>query len=84
MQLDAVSPLAIEGLVLEIVAQVSRLGITPAQPPSWLRRARNLLNDQFRRGPSCGKGYAPRPGTLELSGAVSVMIPVIAVGAASR
>jgi len=42
--MDAVSPLAIEGLVLEILAALVRL-TAPARLPPWLGRARDLLHD---------------------------------------
>jgi AraC family transcriptional regulator len=44
---DAVSPLAIEGLVLEILAVLMRLASPPALPP-WLLRARDMLHDRFQ------------------------------------
>jgi AraC family transcriptional regulator len=45
--MDPVSPLAVEGLVLEIGAELARLA-TPARLPPWLTRARELLHDRFR------------------------------------
>src|SRR5262249_3874863 len=45
--MDAVSPLAIEGLVLEILAELARLSAPPRLPP-WLLRARELLHDRFQ------------------------------------
>jgi AraC family transcriptional regulator len=45
--MDAVSPLAIEGLVLEILAELVRLAV-PARLPPWLLRARDLLHDRFQ------------------------------------
>jgi AraC family transcriptional regulator len=47
---DAVSPLAIEGLVLEVFAELARLAAPPRLPP-WLARARDLLHDRFRESP---------------------------------
>lgn len=44
---DGVSPLAIEGLVLEILAELVRLA-GPPRPPSWLARARDLLDDRVQ------------------------------------
>jgi AraC family transcriptional regulator len=46
---DAVSPMAIEGLTLELLACVWRLHRQHARrsPPAWLLRARELLSDQF-------------------------------------
>jgi AraC family transcriptional regulator len=47
--LDPVSPLAIEGLVLELLAAVSRHPdpIPERQAPRWLRRVRGVLQDRF-------------------------------------
>src|SRR5262249_39702212 len=45
--MDAVSPLAIEGLVLEILAELVRLAAPPRLSP-WLGRARDLLHDRFQ------------------------------------
>jgi AraC family transcriptional regulator len=45
--MDAVSPLAIEGLVLELLAELARLA-APARLPPWLLRARDLLHDRFQ------------------------------------
>jgi AraC family transcriptional regulator len=45
--MDAISPLAIEGLVLEILAELARLAAAPRQP-LWLLRARDLIHDRFR------------------------------------
>jgi AraC family transcriptional regulator len=46
---DSVSPLAMEGLTLELLVHVWRLHDQRARrcPPAWLLRARELLNDQF-------------------------------------
>jgi AraC family transcriptional regulator len=44
---DAVSPLAVEGLVLEILAELVRCAAPPRLPP-WLARARDLLHDRFQ------------------------------------
>jgi AraC family transcriptional regulator len=44
---DAVSPLVIEGLVLEIVAELVRVTVPPGLPP-WLARARDLLHARFQ------------------------------------
>jgi AraC family transcriptional regulator len=46
---DAVSPLAIEGLTLELLAQCVRSSeeINHPQPPRWLERAKELLRDCF-------------------------------------
>jgi AraC family transcriptional regulator len=49
-QRDAVAPLAVEGLTLEILAEASRHAEeTPARKPArWLQQARDLLEDRFR------------------------------------
>jgi len=45
---DSVAPLAIEGLMLELLAEMCRQGRTPAESriPRWLRQVRGLLNEQ--------------------------------------
>ena len=50
---DAVTPLAVEGLVLELLALAARLRKASAlgterRPPRWLGEARALLHDRFR------------------------------------
>lgn len=46
---DAVTPLAVEGLVLEILAEASRACSDGprGRPPAWLRRTRELLYENF-------------------------------------
>jgi AraC family transcriptional regulator len=46
---DAVSPLAVEGLALEILAEASRrrTHILERSPPRWLREAREFLQEHF-------------------------------------
>ena len=46
---DPVAPLAIEGLMLELLAETCRQGSLPAESraPRWLRQARDLLNEQY-------------------------------------
>jgi AraC family transcriptional regulator len=46
---DDVSPLAVEGLVLELLAACSRshVEIPHTQPPRWLDQVRELLQDRF-------------------------------------
>ena len=45
---DAVSPLLMEGLVLEVLAECSRhSGYLGRNPPPWLRRVRELLQARF-------------------------------------
>jgi AraC family transcriptional regulator len=46
---DAAAPLAMEGLTLEVLAEISpaRLCPTDPRPPRWLLQARDLLHDQF-------------------------------------
>jgi AraC family transcriptional regulator len=48
-RLDSASVLAIEGLTLEVLAQMSRRGLDrPARPvPGWLTEVRALLQDRF-------------------------------------
>jgi AraC family transcriptional regulator len=51
---DAVSPLALEGLVLELMAAVCR-SVSPVDrgtPPDWLRRTQELLRDRLRENVS--------------------------------
>jgi AraC family transcriptional regulator len=45
--MDSVSPLALEGLILELLAVACRSAapIEEPAPPAWLRRARELLDD---------------------------------------
>jgi AraC family transcriptional regulator len=45
--MDAVSPLAIEGLVLEMAAELFRHSSALPRPPRWLARARELIHDRF-------------------------------------
>jgi AraC family transcriptional regulator len=48
-RVDGASPLALEGLALEVLAEVSRPGL-PAlgrHPPRWLVRAREMLHDRL-------------------------------------
>ena len=51
---DACSPLAIEGLMLEIIAEVSRRHLEKSSQtaPLWLRRARNILRETISDSPS--------------------------------
>jgi AraC family transcriptional regulator len=46
---DGATPLALEGLTLEILAEVSRAssGISEPRPPRWLLEARDFLHDRF-------------------------------------
>jgi AraC family transcriptional regulator len=55
--LDAVSPLALEGLILELIAAVCRSAAPPRRsaPPDWLRRVRELLHDRLSEGLSLGQ-----------------------------
>src|SRR5262249_31357791 len=43
---DALTPLALEGLLLELLTTAGRQP-TEAKPPGWLRQVRELLHDQF-------------------------------------
>jgi AraC family transcriptional regulator len=51
---DEVSPLAMEGLALELMAEVARrpAAVTERMPPRWLRQARDLLHARFAGSPS--------------------------------
>ncbi len=53
---DSTSPLAIEGLTLELLALVSRqyLGACGRKPPRWLAAARDLLHEHFAEPLSLG------------------------------
>ncbi|MBD0369944.1 MAG: helix-turn-helix transcriptional regulator [Pyrinomonadaceae bacterium] len=46
---DKFSPLTVEGLMLEIVAEASRHSLRKSghKPPLWLRQAREILDEQF-------------------------------------
>jgi AraC family transcriptional regulator len=48
-EMDEASPLAIEGLALEMLAEVSRrkVKVTDRRPPRWLSQALDLLREQF-------------------------------------
>jgi AraC-like DNA-binding protein len=54
---DDVSPLAAEGLVLELLAECSRSRVEApdAHPPRWLDRARELLRDRFAEALTLGE-----------------------------
>jgi AraC family transcriptional regulator len=54
---DDASTLAMEGLVLDIVAEVSRYRAPAAErrPPAWFVRARDLLHDRFAEKLSLGE-----------------------------
>jgi AraC family transcriptional regulator len=45
---DATSQLMIEGLLLELAAQLARAAAPCSSAPSWLRRVRDLLRARFR------------------------------------
>jgi AraC family transcriptional regulator len=45
---DAASRLMIEGLLLEVAAELTRTAAPAASAPSWLRRVRDLLRERFR------------------------------------
>jgi AraC family transcriptional regulator len=48
--LDAVAPLAIESLTLEMLAQATRLSSRMwGKPPQWLRQAREVVHEQFSK-----------------------------------
>lgn len=48
-QMDEASPLAIEGLALEMLAEASRreVKVSDRTPPRWLKQALELLHEQF-------------------------------------
>src|SRR5438874_11350778 len=48
-QIDDASPLAIEGLALEMLAEVSRcqVKVSDCKPPRWLAQALDLIREQF-------------------------------------
>jgi AraC family transcriptional regulator len=46
---DAASPLAIEGLVLEMLATVARTRIEEKRPPTWLSRVVDRLHAEFHQ-----------------------------------
>jgi AraC family transcriptional regulator len=48
-EFDAASPLAIEGLVLEMLATVARARIEEKRPPAWLSRVVDRLHAEFQR-----------------------------------
>jgi AraC family transcriptional regulator len=55
---DAVTPLAVEGLTLELLARAARTLERPAgdhRPPPWLRGVRDLLHDRFADDLSLGE-----------------------------
>jgi AraC family transcriptional regulator len=49
LQMDGASPLAIEGLALEMLAEISRrqVNFPDRAPPRWLARALELLHERF-------------------------------------
>jgi AraC family transcriptional regulator len=51
-RLDETSALAIEGLLLELSASSTTLCRATMQPPSWLRRARNRIDDASEELPT--------------------------------
>jgi AraC family transcriptional regulator len=53
---DHLTPLAVEGLLLELVAASERLAacLSLSPPPAWLRRARASLDELSRRPPALG------------------------------
>jgi AraC family transcriptional regulator len=55
-RMDAVSPLVLEGLILELIAVACRSAIPRSgpTPPSWLRRTRDRLKDCFATTPGLG------------------------------
>ena len=49
---DPAAALAMEGLILEILAEATRSNspLKPARPPRWLRQAHDLLHERFAEG----------------------------------
>jgi len=54
LHVDALSPLAIEGLILELLAETSRreLGAADRRPPRWLEQVTGMLRDRFAENPT--------------------------------
>lgn len=56
---DAASPLVIEGIALEMLAEVSRYQIkghdNPSPPPRWLKQAEEIIREQFSSNLSLSK-----------------------------
>jgi AraC family transcriptional regulator len=51
--LDAVGPLSIEALTLEMLVQAARLDdMRDRNPPRWLQQAREVIHEQFLESPS--------------------------------
>jgi AraC family transcriptional regulator len=52
--MDALSPLAIEGVILELLAATSRreLGAEDRRPPRWLEQVTEVLRDRFAENPT--------------------------------
>ena len=53
---DALTPLSIDGLVLQMLGSVARLRArsNDSAPPPWLSRARDILHEEFRAAPGLG------------------------------
>jgi len=53
-EMDEVSPLIVEGLMLAIAGTTSRRAkvLSTDQPPRWLRQAKQLLHDRFHETPT--------------------------------
>jgi AraC family transcriptional regulator len=51
---DDLSPLAVEGLALEVLAEISRPGVADLEKvaPGWVLQIRDLLHDKFQERPS--------------------------------
>lgn len=54
---DGASPMALEGLALEVLAETFRGTVPPSDrtPPRWLVRSRELLHDRLDQGMSLGE-----------------------------
>jgi len=59
--MDALSPLAIEGLILELLAETSRrvLNSIDRRPPRWLEQVTGMLRDSFAENPTLSDLAAP-------------------------
>lgn len=48
--IDEISPLVIEGVMLQMTAEASRQPQHHLRPPAWLSRAREMLQEEFSQG----------------------------------
>jgi AraC family transcriptional regulator len=52
---DTLSPLVVEGLILEILGEVTRRPVGPGAAPRWLREVAEVLHTRFRENLSLGE-----------------------------